>query len=178
MRSRVVPRCGAVIALLCALLCAPAAIADAAFAAWLQSLWPQAQALGISRATFETATRGLEPDLTLPDLVLPGRPERPAAGQPEFVTTPADYLKEPAIERLAGEARKVYDRYRAPLDSIERRFGVPATIVLAIFGRETDFGRTADGRNAIRVLATQAYLGRRKEQFLTEFLLALKIVEQ
>ncbi|MFZ2077581.1 MAG: lytic murein transglycosylase [Xanthobacteraceae bacterium] len=165
-------------ALLCALLCARVAEADAAFASWLQSLWPQAQALGISRATFETATRGLEPDFTLPDLVLPGRPERPAAGQPEFVTTPADYLKEPAIERLAGEARKLKEQYRVPLDAIERQFGVPATIVLAIFGRETDFGRAADGRNAIRVLATQAYLGRRKEQFLTEFLLALKIADQ
>jgi len=178
IRSRLVPRCGTAIALLCVLLCARAAKADAAFAAWLQSLWPQAQALGISRATFETATRGLDPDLTLPDLILPGRPERPAAGQPEFVTTPADYLKEPAIERLAGDARRFYDRYRVPLDTIERQFGVPATIVLAIFGRETDFGRAADARNAIRVLATQAYLGRRKEQFLTEFLLALKIVDQ
>ena len=178
IRSRLVPRCGTAIALLCVLLCARAAKADAAFAAWLQSLWPQAQALGISRATFETATRGLDPDLTLPDLILPGRPERPAAGQPEFVTTPADYLKEPAIERLAGDARRFYDRYRVPLDTIERQFGVPATIVLAIFGRETDFGRAADSRNAIRVLATQAYLGRRKEQFLTEFLLALKIVDQ
>jgi lytic murein transglycosylase len=165
-------------ALLCALLAARAAEADAAFAAWLQSLWPQAQALGISRATFELATGGLEPDLTLPDLVLPGRAERPGGGQPEFVTTPADYLKEPAIERLAGDARKIHDRYRVPLDGIERQFGVPATIILAIFGRETDFGRTADGRNAIRVLATQAYLGRRKEQFLTEFLLALKILDQ
>ena len=178
IRSRLVPRCGTAIALLCVLLCARAAKADAAFAAWLQSLWPQAQALGISRATFETATRGLDPDLTLPDLILPGRPERPAAGQPEFVTTPADYLKEPAIERLAGDARRYYDRYPVPLDTIERQFGVPATIVLAIFGRETDFGRAADARNAIRVLATQAYLGRRKEQFLTEFLLALKIVDQ
>jgi lytic murein transglycosylase len=178
IRSRLVPRCGAVMALLCALLCARVAEADAAFASWLQSLWPQAQALGISRATFETATRGLEPDFTLPDLVLPGRPERPGAGQPEFVTTPADYLKEPAIERLAGEARKLKEQYRVPLDAIERQFGVPATIVLAIFGRETDFGRVADGRNAIRVLATQAYLGRRKEQFLTEFLLALKIADQ
>ena len=178
IRSRLVPRCGAVMALLCALLCARVAEADAAFASWLQSLWPQAQALGISRATFETATRGLEPDFTLPDLVLPGRPERPAAGQPEFVTTPADYLKEPAIERLAGEARKLKEQYRVPLDAIERQLGVPATIVLAIFGRETDFGRAADGRNAIRVLATQAYLGRRKEQFLTEFLLALKIADQ
>jgi lytic murein transglycosylase len=159
-------------------LCARVAAADTAFAAWLQSLWPQAQALGISRATFEAATRGLEPDLSLPDLVIPGRPERPSAGQPEFVTTPADYLKEPVIERLAGDARKFYDRYRAPLDAIERQFGVPSTILLAIFGRETDFGRTADTRNAIRVLATQAYVGRRKEQFVTEFLLALKILDQ
>src|SRR5262245_66512922 len=94
MRSRLVPRCAAVTALLCTLLCTRGAEADAAFAAWLQSLWPQAQALGISRATFDTAARGLEPDLTLPDLVLPGRPERPGGGQPEFVTTPADYLKE------------------------------------------------------------------------------------
>jgi lytic murein transglycosylase len=175
------PRHGGVIALLCAVvLCMriTVAAADPAFAAWLQSVWPQAQALGVSRATFDMATRGLEPDLSLPDLVLPGRPERPATGQPEFVATPADYLKEPAIERLAGEARKIYDRYRTPLDGIEHQFGVPATIVLAIFGRETDFGRSADARNAVRVLATQAYLGRRKEQFLTEFFLALKILEQ
>jgi len=149
--------CGRVLTVVCALLCAHgSARADAAFAIWLQSLWPQAQALGISRTTFDTATRGLEPDLTLPDLVLPGRVERPSAGQPEFVTTPADYLKEPAIERLAGDARRIYEHYRVPLDTIERQFGVPPAILLAIFGRETDFGRSTDSRNAIRVLATQA----------------------
>ena len=56
------------------------AFADAAFQSWLQSLWPQAQARGVSRATFDLATRGLEPDLSLPDLVLPGRPIRIARG--------------------------------------------------------------------------------------------------
>jgi lytic murein transglycosylase len=154
-----------------------AAAADADFTAWLQSLWPQAQALGVSRATFDAATQGLEPDLTLPDLVLPGRPERPSAGQPEFVETPADYLKEPAIERLAAQARKLYEQYRAPLTAIEQQYGVPPTILLAIFGRETDFGRSVDTRNAIRVLATQAWLGRRKEKFHDEFLAALQIVQ-
>ena len=154
------------------------AAADPAFAAWLQSLWPQAQALGVSRATFDAATRGLEPDLSLPDLVLPGRPEKPQAGQPEFVETPAGYLKEPAIERLAAQARKLYEQYRAPLTAIEQQYGVPPAILLAIFGRETDFGRVADTHNAIRVLATQAYLGRRKEKFLEEFLLALQIVQR
>src|ERR1700683_1274605 len=97
--------------------------ADAAFQAFLQSLWQQAQTLGVSRATFDLATRGLEPDLTLPDLVIPGRPEKPQAGQPEFVQTPADYIKEPSIERLAVEGRKIYDQYRAPLTAIEGQFG-------------------------------------------------------
>ena len=153
------------------------AAADSAFTAWLQSLWPQAQALGVSRATFDAATRGLEPDLSLPDLVLPGRPEKPSAGQPEFVDTPADYLKEPTIERLAAQARTLYQQYRTPLMAIEQEYGVPPAILLAIFGRETDFGRAVDTRNAIRVLATQAYLGRRKEKFHDEFLAALQIVQ-
>jgi lytic murein transglycosylase len=170
-------------AVLCAVLVSgmlfiDGAAADPAFQSWLQSLWPQAQALGVSRPTFDLATHGLEPDLALPDLVLPGRPERPAAGQPEFVQTPADYLKEQSIAQLAIQGRKIYDQYRAPLTAIERQFGVPPAILLAIFGRETDYGRATDSRNAIRVLATQAYLGRRKDQFLNEFLLALKILQE
>src|SRR5580692_3937369 len=154
------------------------AFADAAFQIFLQSLWPQAQALGVSRATFDEATRGLEPDLSLPDLVLPGRPERPPPGQPEFVQTPADYVKQPAIESLAVQGRKLLDQYRAPLTAIEKQFGVPPSVILAIFGRETDYGRAADTKGAIRVLATQAYLGKRKEKFQEEFLLALKILER
>ena len=154
------------------------AFADAAFQTWLQSLWPQAQALGVSRATFDLATRGLEPDLSLPDLVLPGRPERPSGGQAEFVLTPADYLKEPTFDSLAARGRKLFDQYRDTLTAIEKQFGVPPAIVLAIFGRETDYGSARDKRNAIRVLATQAYLGKRKEKFLDEFLQALKILDE
>jgi len=163
--------------LLSGAFCLRGAHADAAFETWLQSQWPQAQALGISRATFDAATRGLEPDLTLPDLVLPGRPEQPSQAQPEFVQTPADYLKEPAIEELAVQGRKLLEQYRAPLTAIDHQFGVPPAILLAIFGRETDYGRETDSRNAIRVLATQAYLGRRKDKFEQEFLDALKILD-
>jgi lytic murein transglycosylase len=156
---------------------APAAFADAPFQAFLQSLWPSAQALGVTRATFDAATRGLEPDLSLPDLVLPGRPQR-APGQAEFVETPADYLKEPVIERLAAQGRKLYAQYRPALDRIQRQFGVDPTILLAIFGRESDFGRARDSKSAIRVLATQAYLGKRKDKFREEFVFALQILQQ
>src|SRR5262252_558312 len=81
--------------------------ADAVFERWLASLWPQAQAMGVSRATFETATRGLEPDFSLPDLAVSGRPEAPQRGQAEFVQTPADYLKETTISRLAAQGAQL-----------------------------------------------------------------------
>jgi len=173
-----------VLYLLCAVVLSAAAVgpgafaADAAFQAWLQSLWPQAQALDVSRATFDMATRGLEPDLSLPELVIPGRPERKEPGQPEFVETPADYLKETTFDRLAAQGRKLNDQYRPTLTAIERQFGVAPTVVLAIFGRETDYGRARDTHNAVRVLATQAYYGKRKDKFRDEFLLALKMLDQ
>jgi len=155
-----------------------AGAADAAFAQWLASLWPEAQAMGVSRATFDMATRGLEPDFSLPDLAIPGRPEAPQRGQAEFVQTPADYLKESTIARLAAQGAKLREQYRAALDGIEKRFGVPGAVVLAIWGRETDFGNYKLPHSAIRVLATQAYTGKRKEMFRMEFLLALKMLEE
>ena len=182
-RTRVQVRCvkqtlrrAALILVLLALLPSHA-FADAAFHAFLQSLWPQAQALGISRRTFDAATRGLEPDLSLPDLVLPGRRQKPP-GQAEFVETPAQYLNEAEIARLAARGRALYGKYRQTLDAIERRFGVDPAVLLAIFGRETDYGRASDRLSAVRVLATQAYLGQRKDKFRREFLLALKIIDE
>jgi len=159
-------------------LAAPGALAaDAAFDAWLRSLWPEAQRLGISRKVFDDATRGLEPDLTLPDLVVPGRPDKPPPGQAEFVQTPADYLNEKALARLTDHGRMLAAAQRETLARIEKEFGVPGPVVLAIWGRETDFGRYKLPHNALRVLATQGYLGRRKDFFRQEFLAALKMVE-
>ncbi len=154
----------------------PARAADAAFNQFIVSLWPEAQAAGVSRATFEAETRGLEPDYKLPDLLLPGRPATGAPAQAEFVQVPADYLKEASIARLAAEGQKLLQKYRAPLTAIEARFGVPATVVLAIWGRETDYGRYTLPYDGLRVLATQAYVGRRKDQYRTEFVLALKML--
>jgi lytic murein transglycosylase len=154
----------------------PARAADAAFTQFIASLWPEAQAAGVSRATFEAETRGLEPDYKLPDLILPGRPATGAPSQAEFVQVPADYIKEASIARLAADGQKLMATHRAALDAIEKRFGVPASVVLAIWGRETDFGRYALPYDTLRVVATQAYVGRRKDTYRNEFILALKIL--
>jgi lytic murein transglycosylase len=163
--------------LLLMLLPVPAVAApDPAFTQFIASLWPEAQAAGVSRATFDTETRGLEPDYKLPDLILPGRPATGAPSQAEFVQVPADYIKEASIARLASDGQRLLAKYRAQLTAIETRFGVPATVVLAIWGRETDFGRYTLPYDAVRVLATQAYVGRRKDTYRNEFILALKIL--
>jgi lytic murein transglycosylase len=154
----------------------PARAADAAFTQFIASLWSEAQKEGVSRTTFEAVTRGLEPDYKLPDLILPGRPATGAPSQAEFVQVPADYVKEASIARLAAEGQRLMQKYRPALSAIEERFGVPATVVLAIWGRETDYGRYTLPYDLMRVLATQAYVGRRKEQYRTEFILALKIL--
>ena len=161
---------------LLALLPLPARAADSAFTQFIASLWPEAQKEGVSRATFDTETRGLEPDYGLPDLILPGRPATGAPSQAEFVQVPADYIKEASIARLAADGQKLLAQYRPALSAIETRFGVPATVVLAIWGRETDFGRYRLPYDLVRVLATQAYVGRRKDQYRTEFILALKML--
>jgi lytic murein transglycosylase len=158
------------------LFSAPAFAADPSFQSFLQSTWPDAQALGISRATFDAGVRGLEPDLTLPDLDIPGRAEK-APQQAEFVQTPGQYLREPTFERLAAQGRQFATQYKSALARIEKDFGVPGNVVLAIWARETDYGRETSGQDAIRVLATQAYTGKRKDFFRNEFLHALKMLQ-
>ena len=151
--------------------------ADAAFTQFVASLWPEAQQAGVSRAVFDRETRALEPDYKLPDLLLPGRPSTGAPSQAEFVQVPADYVKEASIARLAAEGQRLMIQHRATLAAIEQRFGVPGAIILAIWGRETDYGRHALPYDGLRVLATQAYVGRRKDQYRGEFIEALKLIQ-
>ncbi len=156
----------------------PVQAADAGFTRFIASLWPDAERAGVSRATFDSVTAGLEPDYKLPDLILPGRPATGAPSQAEFVQVPADYIKEKSIARLADEGQRLLQKYRPTLNAIEKRFGVPAPIILAIWGRETDYGRYALPYDAMRVLTTQAYVGRRKDQYRTEFIDGLVLLQQ
>ena len=169
-------RLAACVLIVMSLSAAPASAANANFLRWLEDVWPDAQAAGVSRKTFDAAVHGLEPDLSLPDLVIPGRPGR-APGQPEFVLTPSQYLKESTIQNLVTRGRKLAGEHRETLARIEREFGVPGSIVLAIWGRETSYGGYKLPHDALRALATQAFTGRRNDMFRTEFVAALRMLE-
>jgi lytic murein transglycosylase len=153
------------------------AAAQSSFDQFIQSLWPEVQKLGVSRKTFDAETRGLTPDTSLQDLEIPGRVVAPPA-QPEFVQTPGQYLSEATIARFAIQGRQYAAKYRAELLEIERRFGTPGNVILAIWARETSYGGAKLPHDAVRVLATQAWVGRRKAQFRQEFLFALKMLEE
>jgi lytic murein transglycosylase len=161
----------------CGWLIVPVRAADDGFTRFIASLWPEAEKAGVSRATFEAQTRDLKPDYKLPDLLLPGRPKTGAPSQAEFVQVPADYVKEARIARLAVDGQQLAAKYRDTLNAIERRFGVPGTVILAIWGRETDYGRYQLPYDGLTVLATQAYVGRRKDQYRGEFIGALKLIQ-
>lgn len=166
-----------------AIILAAAPIRDAiaqaqpSFKSWLQDLWPDAERAGVARATFDRAFAGVEPDLALPDLILPGKQAPPPGGQAEFSRTPEQYIDRDQIARLAKEGRELAARHKAILDRVEQQIGVDRATVLAIWGRETAFGSHRSRHDVIRVLATQAYTGRRPDLFRGELIFALRLLQ-
>ena len=90
------------------------------FKTWLESFWTDAERAGITRATFDRAFAGVEPDLALPDLILPGKQEPRPGGQAEFSRTPEQYINREQIARLAKQGRELAARHKAILDRVEQ----------------------------------------------------------
>lgn len=147
------------------------------FTSFLERIRSEALALGISDRVLSRAFDKLAPDLALPDLVLANRPRQALGGQAEFSKTPLEYLNVPFLLKLAAEGRQLAAKHSTELTSIERDLAVDRNILLAIWGRETAFGKAKLGHDAIRVLATQAWTGRRRAMFRAELLAALAMMQ-
>lgn len=148
------------------------------FQNWLQkTLWPKARQKGISSTTFSAVFQGITLNWALPDLVPPGTkpPVSQAQHQAEF-SPPENYFKNIAAIVNGGKIR--ISQNRAVLNSIEKKYGVPAGIIVAIWGRESAFGTVKIPHNAFTVLATKAFMSTRKDMFEAELLAALEIVQK
>ena len=160
------------------------------FGQWLQELWPDAQAAGITRATFDANLKGLKlnwslPHLVLPDPATPAGPPLPKAlaeatpptHQPEF-DAPVLYFPAGALTSLSATGRAKISELGPTLTAIQKKYDVPASIVVAIWGRETGFGKIDAPYDAISTMATQAFIGRRPDEFRDQLVAALKIVQE
>ena len=113
------------------------------FRAWIESeIWPAAKSNGVSRRSFERAFAGVAISWKLPDLTPPGEKPKKSKkqSQAEF-SSPSPYFNEKRLANLAAAGRSHAASHGRLLRQIERKYGVPGAIVLAIWGRETGYGR-------------------------------------
>jgi lytic murein transglycosylase len=149
----------------------PAARATAtarSFQLFIEGLWPQAQARGVSRRTFEAAFKGVVYD---PKVFAHTRT------QAEFVKPIWDYLASAVSAQRVERARAAAQNDQPWFAKAQREFGVDPAVVIGIWGLETDFGAFAGSDNVIRALATLAYAHYRGDYFRDELLAALQILE-
>ncbi|MGH6795838.1 MAG: lytic murein transglycosylase, partial [Methylocella sp.] len=69
-------------------------------------------------------------------------------------------------------------QYAATFARIEQDYGVPAPVIVAIWGLETDFGAVSGNTPTLRALATLAYDCRRSDMFQTELMDALRLIQR
>lgn len=154
----------------------PASTANAqsdGFQTYLQSLWPKAQAMGISRRTFDSVVPGLTFNSRVVELDN-SQPGDSNSTIPAFAPYRDRHVDNARITR--GQSK--YRALRPMLARIEAETGVPEEMMVAIYGKETNYGSYVGDFDLPRSLATLAYDGRRRALFEGEFLATLKMIDQ
>ena len=142
---------------------------DSGFQSFVQSLWPQAQARNVSRATFDAAFEGVTPNPKLIALT---------KKQAEFVKPVWDYLAGAVSAKRIGRGQEKRAEWKDTLARAQSQYGVDPSVVMGIWGMETDFGGFSGDNNVIRSLATLAYARYRGDFFKDELLNALQILQE
>ena len=142
------------------------------FDGYVQLLGAKARGEGVSESTIAAMTAGLtaNPRVIELDRGQPGTSPIP----PPF----ASYRREHVDAARISGGRSMYQAVAGLTPAIERQFGVPAPVMLAIWGHETNYGRYTGDFDLARSLATLAWEGRRRELFADEFVALLKMVDQ
>jgi lytic murein transglycosylase len=90
----------------------------------------------------------------------------------------APYLRRHVTSSLIARGRdNYYDHYGA-LRALEARYGVDSAVLMAIWGHETSYGTVTGSTDLLPALASLGYYGRRRAFFETEFVSALKLMDQ
>jgi membrane-bound lytic murein transglycosylase B len=148
---------------------APQETAPVPFEDWMAALRAEALAKGISQRTVDAALGSVE---RLPVVV-----ERDRT-QAELTLTFDQYLARRLPSSVVRTARAVAKRHRMELRRVDAQYGVHSSVIVAIWGMESNFGRFQGVRPTISTLATLAYDGRRQTLFREELIAALRIIDR
>ena len=141
------------------------------FNGFLAAIARDAQAQGISRNVIDSAFAGL----TIDPAVLAFDRRQHGTFQQSFERYASTRVTAPRIKRAKG----LMARHAQLLSRIEHQFGVPATLIMAIWTMETDNGTGDMGKlPVVRTLATLAHDCRRTELFQGELIAALHILQR
>ena len=141
------------------------------FNAFVATMAQEAQAAGVSASVTSAALSGVTPDGAV--LAFDRRQRH------TFNKSFEQYVSTRVGPGRINGGRALLQRHAALLSRIEQQFGVPRTILVAIWGLESDFGKGDIGKMpVVRTLATLAHDCRRTDLFQGELLAALKIVQR
>lgn len=145
------------------------------FQSYLQLVAARARAEGVSEAAIQRMTSGLTPNQRVIELDRAQPGSATTRGYPPLAPYIATHVDS---ARISG-GRNVYaSLVGARGEAIERQYGVPLPIVIAIFGHETNYGRYTGDFDLARSLATLAWEGRRRDLFESELIALMKMADR
>jgi lytic murein transglycosylase len=98
--------------------------------------------------------------------------------QKHFKVSFEEFIKNRVSGGRITKGRQMLKKHAALLARIEKDFGVPPQIIVAIWGMETDYGVVQGKMPAIRSLATLAYDCRRTDFFQQQLFDALRVLDR
>jgi membrane-bound lytic murein transglycosylase B len=130
-------------------------------------LWSDAKSRNIPRELFDLALGTFQPDSDVLDL---------ARKQPEIIMSVEDYIKLRVTPNRIETGQRMIEEWKTAVSGIDNKYGIPADTLVAIWGIESNFGKTMGNRNVVGSLATLSEAGYRTDYFRDELLAALEII--
>lgn len=140
------------------------------FAEFYQQFYQQVAAAGLNPALLEQAFAGkIEP--YAPAI-------RSEANQPEIQSTFTSYVQKMLAASRRAQGAALYREHAATLRQVEARTGVPGSVIVALWGMESNFGGNMGSHPVVPALVTLAWSSDRGAYFASEALAALKVARQ
>jgi membrane-bound lytic murein transglycosylase B len=130
---------------------------------------------GVGEATIQDNVPGLSVNQRVIELE---RTEPIARTSGGVIGALAPYMQSHVTASLIRRGRDNYADHYDALRSLEARYGVDAGVLMAIWGLETSYGTVTGSTDLLQSLASLGYYGRRRDFFESEFVAALKLMDQ